>query len=253
MKFSRVLLAALITTSLSPFVNAYQFEASAGYRDYYDSLITAADLRAAYYFSQVMTDSKPLGEAAFLGKSSSVELSYSHFDTNYAGSSDSKQISVSYFIPHSIFFTELFYDDNVNGNYAVLRLGISPIEGLLITTYHNNEADDYNANLYAKYVFLLNSNRAINIESAFAKNEETNKNEYNFRGDFYFNRQFSLGASFSNDDTGDYYSLMAQHFFLENAAIETTYSYIDNNKDYDQLYDNFSSRNIWSVTLSARF
>lgn len=252
MKFSRALLPVLIATSLSASVNAYQFEASAGYSDYYDKTLTETELHGAYYFSQVGTDNKPLAEAAFLGRNSSINLTYSDFDSEFDGQ-DSKSVSVSYFIPNSIFFAGLGYTEDDDENDTTLNLGITPVDGLLITTQHNNEADDYNANIYTKYVMLFDDERALNIEASVAKDEWTNNNNYLLLGDFYFNHDFSIGAAFSDYDTGSTYGLSVKHFFIETASIEASYYRVNSNQEYDDFYDSLGSRNIWSVTLSLRF
>lgn len=252
MKFYRSLLPALIATSLSPFVNAYQFEASAGYADYYDGTVTETQLRGTYYFSRVVNNAGPLAEAAFLGRNSSINLAYSDFDSDF-DNQDSKSAWVSYFIPNSIFFAGVEYTEEDDENDATFNLGITPVDGLLITTQHNKEADDYNANIYAKYVMLFDDERALNIEAAAAKDEWTEENNYLLSGDFYFNRNFSIGAAFSDDDLGNTYGLSAQHFFIENFSVSAEYYYQDTNDEYDAIYDNFGSTNAWTLALTARF
>jgi Putative general bacterial porin len=253
MKFSRTLLPTLIATSLSPFVNAYQFETSVAYTDYYDGLITSTEYSGTYYFSQVSTDATPLAEAAFLGKNSSINLSYFRSESEDFDGLDSKSVSASFFIPNSIFFAGVGYTEDDDENDATFNLGITPINGLLITTQHNKEADEYNENLYAKYVMQLNGGKALNLEGQVSKDEDTDETEYTLIGDFYFNRNFSIGAAFTDYDAGTAYGLSARHFFTDTISVEAEYYRIDTNKEYDELFDSLGSRNIWSVTLSARF
>lgn len=253
MKFSHALLPAVIATTLSSFTQAYQFETAAAYTDYYDGLITSTEYSGTYYFSQVSTDATPLAEAAFLGKNSSINLSYFRSESDDFDGLDSTSASASFFIPNSIFFVGVGYVEDDDENNATLNLGIAPIDGLLITTQHNKDADEYNENLYAKYVVLLNGDRALNLEAAVEKNEWADRNDYLLLGDFYFTRYFSLGAAFSDDDVGNTYGLTIQHFFAENISMKAEYYHIDTNTDYSELYDNFGSRNVWSVTLSLRF
>jgi Putative general bacterial porin len=253
MKFSRALLPIVIATSFSSFTQAYQFETSVAYSDYYDGLMTSTELIGTYYFSQVSTDATPLAEAAFLGKNSSINLSYFRSESDDFDGLDSTSVSASFFIPNSIFFVGVGYEEDDDENNATLNLGITPVDGLLITTQHDKEADEYNENLYAKYVILLNGDRALNLEAAVEKNEGADRNDYLLLGDFYFSRYFSLGAAFSDDEVGNTYGLTMQHFFADNASIKAEYYHIDTNTDYDEFYDNFGSRNIWSVALSLRF
>ena len=253
MKFSRALLPAVLTTTLSSFTQAYQFETSVAYTDYYDGLFTSTEYSGTYYFSQVSTDARPLAEAAFLGKNSSINLGYADIDSDDFDAQDSSFVSASYYIPNSIFFTSVSYSEDEDENDATLNLGIAPIDGLLITTQHNKDADEYNENLYAKYVTLFNGDQALNLEGLVSKDEETDTTNYVLMGDFYFNQRFSLGAMFSDDDLGNTYGARLQHFFVENASLKAEYYYLDTNASYDELYDNFGSRNVWSVTLSLRF
>lgn len=253
MKFSQALLPAVIATTLSSFTQAYQFETSANYTDYYDGLITSTEYSGTYYFSHVSTDAAPLAEAAFLGKNSSINLSYFRSESDEFDGVDSTSASASFFIPNSIFFVGVGYEEDDDENNATLNLGITPVDGLLITTQHDKEADEYNENLYAKYVILLSGDQALNLEAAVEKNEEADQNDYLLLADFYFTRHFSLGAAFSDDDVGNTYGLTMQHFFVDNASIKAEYYHIDTNTDYDEFYDNIGSRNVWSVTLSLRF
>jgi hypothetical protein len=253
MKFSHALLPAVLATTLSPFTQAYQFETSVAYTDYYDGLYTGTIFRGAYYFSQVTTDSKPLAESAFLGKNSNINFGYADFESDDFDAQDSSFVSISYYIPNSIFFTSVSYSEDEDENDATLNLGISPIDGLLITTQHDKDADEYNENLYAKYVVLLNGDQALNLEASVEKNEWADRNDYLLLGDFYFTRYFSIGAAFSDDDVGNTYGLTMQHFFAENVSVKAEYYRVDTTKEYDDFYDNFGSRNVWSVTLSLRF
>lgn len=253
MKFSHALLPAVIATTLSSFTQAYQFETSVAYTDYYDGLFTSTEYSGTYYFSQVSTDATPLAEAAFLGKNSSMNLSYFRSESDDFDGLDSRSASASFFIPKSIFFVGVGYEEDDDENNATLNLGITPVDGLLITTQHDKDADEYNENLYAKYVTLLNGDQALNLEGLVSKDEETDTTNYVLMGDFYFNQRFSLGAVFSDDDIGNTYGARLQHFFVENASLKAEYYYLDTNASYDELYDNFGSRNVWSVTLSLRF
>jgi hypothetical protein len=253
MKFSHALLPAVIATTLSSFTQAYQFETSATYTDYYDGLFTSTEYSGTYHFAQVITDATPLAEAAFLGKNSNINFRYADFESDDFDTQDSSFVSASYYIPNSIFFTSVSYSEDDDENNATLNLGITPVDGLLITTQHDKDADEYNENLYAKYVTLLNGDQALNLEGLVSKDEETDTTNYVLMGDFYFNQRFSLGAVFSDDDIGNTYGARLQHFFVENASIKAEYYYLDTKASYDELYDNFGSRNVWSVTLSLRF
>lgn len=253
MKFSHTLLPALIATSLSTFVHAHQFEVSTRYSDYYDSTLKETELQGTYYFSQVITDTKPLAEAAFLGRNSGIYLAYSDFDSRAYDAQTSTSVSIFWFIPNSIFFAGIGYTEDDDENDAIFNLGITPIDGLLIATQHSKEADDYNANIYTKYVILLDSDRTLNIEASVTKNEWVDRNDYVLLGDFYFNRNFSFGAAFSDGDVGNTYGLSAQHFFIDTVSVEAKYYHLDTNKDYDELYYNLGSRNVWSLALSVRF
>ena len=104
-----------------------------------------------------------------------------------------------------------------------LAVGITPIEGLLITTEYFNEAG-YDLNLSAKYVKALKGETALNLEAFFEDADDDNT--YGISGDYYFNKKVSLGASIVNaDETG--YGIQGNLFVTNEFSIGAEYFTVD--------------------------
>jgi hypothetical protein len=164
-----------------------------------------------YYFSPVVTDGRPLAEAAFLGRSSFVEagavrseLGDEKIDIFGAG--------IGYYLPDTIFYGELNYTyvEDFNGDQDRLSgaLGVAPIDGLLVTTYFDEDGWDPNAN--AKYVGKLPNAHwyAASVDLAEVDDDVV----WGASFDYYFDTTFSAGLGLTEDST----ILRAEKFFTPN-------------------------------------
>lgn len=217
MKFSKTLLstAVLLTSSLT-MANTYNGEVSLDYTDV-DNDLTVISLQGVYHFTAVDTANKPLAEAAFLERRSFLNAGHTEFDYD-GGSADSQNIGVGFFIPNSIFYIGAEHTRNDDFNDTEVTLGITPIDGLLISTSHSEEADDYEANIAAKYVRKLAGDTAINLEAGFAQGADDEEDSMYAIADYYFTSFFSVGAVVADaDETA--YGIRGRYFFNDSFSI----------------------------------
>lgn len=180
-----------------------------------------------YHFNQVQTTNRPLAEAAFLQRSSNAYLrTQQDFDVIQAGA--------EFYIPDTIFYVaaELLrtdYDNSDHNNDWGVRVGVTPINGLLVYTQYYDE-QGYDFNVHAKYVMDLGYNNALNIEAGYSDFDHHSA-VYVF-GDYYFNHSFSAGAGYSDIHDNDAFTIRARNFFTPTIAGEASFTKGDN---YDQF------------------
>jgi hypothetical protein len=219
-----------------------------------------------YYFSDVATRNHPLAEAAFLERSSGISFTYSRDRTRFEDvlvdtlpngdaeiigegrfttTSTFSSADIEFYIPNSIFYIgggigegtfKTRYrvtdgDELITGSYSEdtgtfwsLRAGITPVDGLLVWSefYKDQEVDD-EWNINAKYVMDLSGN-ALNLEASY--DHFYGNDSLGLAADFYFDRTFSLGATYTYyDDTNanDDYGLRLRKFFTDKFAVETSF------------------------------
>lgn len=233
MKFSKTILSTLLLTSTATFADPYNAEVGLAYVNDGAAIgrtvlpadnVSSIQLHGTYNFSAVDTTNKPLGEADFLGKHSYIDASYASIDPDGGNSLDAQHIGVGFYIPNSMFYVGAQYIEFEDFNDTQVSIGITPIDGLLITTSHNEEADDYNANIFAKYVTKLSGDTAINLEAGYAKGEDA-EDEFEddaedtlyLAADYYFTNRFSVGASFTDEEDSTY-SIRSRYFHSANLS-----------------------------------
>lgn len=219
----KALAAAIVLTMTSGAVLAqdYQFDVGVNYTDVEDG-DGAFGAYAEYHFSTVDTSGRPLAEAAFLTKSSNVYV-------RGAADFDIANVGVDFYIPNSMFFigADFYRTDFGNGsdNTWSARLGITPIDGLLITTTIPEE--DYEVNLQAKYVTALGGNNFLNLEAAFYDGGDFD-DVVQVSADYYFSRSFSVGLGYEDAFGEDAFTIRTRNFFTEAFSGELSYTDYDN-------------------------
>jgi Putative general bacterial porin len=228
MKFSKTTLSsAILLTSSMAMANTYNAEVGLKYVDNGITFpgftlpiedISSVQLNGLYNFSEVDATNKPLAEAAFLGKHSYVDASHSVIDSDYASSVDIQTIGGGFYVPNSIFFVGAEYQKFEDTNNTIVTLGVTPLEGLLVTTSHNEEADDYEPNISAKYVRPLAGETAINLEAGYQDVEDGDA-IINLAADYYFTSFFSVGAELIDFEDGSIYNIRTRYFFNDNISL----------------------------------
>lgn len=174
----------------------------------------ALGVAGTYYFSPVVTDDRPLAEAAFLGRSSFVgagavrsELGDQKIDIFGAG--------IGYYLPNTMFYGELNYTyaDDFGGDQDRVTgaLGVAPIDGLLVTTRFDEDGWDPNAS--AKYVGKLPNAHWYAATVDLAEFDDDLVWAASF--DYFFDPTFSAGVGLSEDAT----ILRAEKFFTPRFSV----------------------------------
>lgn len=224
MKLKHLIATGLLCGSSVALAQSYQFEVGGGLT-HVDPDAGNSDTQVyghgRYHFTRVQTAQRPLAEAAFLARSSNAYVrGYDDLDVIQAGA--------EFYIPDSIFYvaaevTRVDYPGQARNNDWGVKLGLTPIEGLLVWTGYYDEPG-YDLNLHAKYVIDLGRNNAVNLEAGFVDYDEDN-HAY-LMGDFYFDRTFSAGVGYL-DDGDDGYLIRTRKFFTEAISAEASYTKSD--------------------------
>lgn len=191
--------------------------------DGFDSKVKTYGLGGAYYFNAVSTINVPLAEAAFLGKNSNIyagalrsSWSGEHFNSYLVGA--------EFYIPENFLYVNAgarrVTGNNVTDNDWHATVGITPLDGLLVTTsYYGDEG--YDANISAKYVMGIGSENFVNVEATLMDTDSGTFKELG--GDFYIDTSFSVGGAVSELNSDNTYTLRTRKFFSEQISGELSY------------------------------
>lgn len=246
MKLKLLVLAFGIATSGIVLADTYQAEVAAGAARYdingVNSDSKLYDVVGRYYFSAVKTDNLPLAEAAYLGQKSNFFADYARTNTDgFDPKIDSYGVGVEVYIPESFLYVKAAVERESIGPYHQnnwhTSVGITPINGLLITTEYDDE-DGYDANIHAKYVTDLGNGQFINLQAGAIDGDDGNV--LYAGGDYYFDNTFSVGGTVADTGDSNAYTVRTKKFFTEQFSGDI--SYTDSDDD-----------NIVRVGLSYRF
>ena len=227
MKHSRKIVPLCVAATLfsaSAFADDYRAEVdvSVDRTEFDDSAFDHAQAFSAagtYYLAPVRTDGLPLGEAAFLNRSSfaSVGAVRSEFDDEKI---DFYGASLGYYLPDTIFFGRLgftYADDRSPGDRSNFNgtFGVTPFDGLLVTT--DFDENGWDPNVTAKYVGKM-ANSHYYAVSATAVDPDEGDTDVGLDFDYFFDNTFSVGAGFGS--AADTVRLRAQKFFTPSFAVE---------------------------------
>src|SRR5688572_357208 len=169
-----------------------------------------------YYFAPVSTDGLPLAEAAFLKRSSFVSAGALRTDD---GDFDSEiyGLGVGYYLPGTIFYGELgvSYSDDFGRDdktHVSGRVGITPLDGLQITTFFDE--DGWDPNVSAKYVGKLPNSHFYAAGISLVDVDDGDV-EAAFEFDYFIDPTFSVGTSLSEHA----WTLRAEKFFTPSFAV----------------------------------
>ncbi len=196
---------------------------------------TGFALDGTFYFNPVQVKNSPLNESAFLNRASNVNAEISYIDFDVAEST-SFGIGVEYFVPNTDFYvsagigqTTVEFDgfDFDTTNYTA-ELGYLPVSGLLIAAgivgFDNDEADNTDATLRAKYVTQVGA-YDMNFEGGvvFADDEM-----FTLGTDLYLDKTFSIGLGYTDDGEDDTFQIRAKKFFNQQVSLEGSIDFEEN-------------------------
>lgn len=258
----------------------YQSEVSVTYGeiniDNSSAEISDSELLGRFYFSPVSTANRPLAEAAFLQKASSiyaggVYLRYKENDKEFSSSERGygygRQIGADFYIPNSMFFlgagineTKYKYewsDDGVTERDSMdwesqwhIKAGVTPIDGLLVWSEFYEDVDVADAwNINAKYVMPLGVNgQWLNLEASYIDSDIEEAKTLYIAADYYLDNHLSVGGGLTHyayddddfDTNENEYFIRANQYFTDSFAANL--SYVDG--DYESR---------WTIGASLRF
>ena len=195
----------------------------------YNSDTKDYNLLGAYYFKAVQTDNRPLAEAAFLGQSSNIFADvYDRPGQHGVPHLNSFSVGTEIYIPENFLYVQAGVVRR-SSNYSdrddwFTTVGITPIDGLLLTTSYSNDAG-YDANLEAKYVTDIGGGQFINLQAAVVDLDDGTL--VSAGGDYYFDRTFSVGGMITDYDGSTDYTLRTRKFFSENFSGDLAYTDTD--------------------------
>jgi hypothetical protein len=198
---AQILAVAVAATSVAARAEDFRVQARLAYDKIdFDSVAQDADVISAsgtFFLKPVPTDHVPVGEAAYIARSSYVDLMAS---TVEIGGEDADAVAANfgYHFTNSIFFaragvvqTDISGDDDTSWNGT---LGIVPIPRLFFGTDFTE--DEWDPNLTARYVGKFSNGHWYGASISLADPDEDDT-EIGLDFDYYFDR-FKLGWSFNS-------------------------------------------------------
>jgi len=208
---NKVLLGTAVTllAASSAFAQNYQAEFRADYLngDVRDNDFDGFALSAQAHLDKVDTTKGPLNEAAFLDKSSFVDLSWLTLDFDEGGSDDTLSLE-GRFVTQGNMIVEAGFSDFENDEAYSVGLGMYVNDALdAVLAYETfDEADRSSLALDFHGVQLLNRTASLAYDygvSVIDLNDETGY-EGRLGADYYFNTMVSVGASLAWLDVDEF-------------------------------------------------
>lgn len=200
---------ALIAAPVLATAQDYQFEVAAQYLnaevESFDYDVTAVE--GTYYWQQVATAGHPLAEAAFLERQGGLTVGYADSEGANAWS-----LAADHYLSNGLYLAGRYTSPDEGDDTWGASLGYSPAAGLLFVVDADDDSEDINYTGRVKYVAALQGERAYGLEAAIADETVT------LSGDYFFNRNFSVGASVADDSDADVTlaTVDAKFFFAPN-------------------------------------
>jgi hypothetical protein len=197
----QILAVAGLTTSTAILADDFRVQAQLAYDNIsIDDADQDADVftaRGTFFFKPVPTDGVPVGEAAYIARSSYVDVQASTLEVG-DDDADAFAANVGYHFPNSIFFARVgVVQTDVNGNNDTTwngTLGIVPIPRLFFGTDFTE--DDYDPNLTARYVAQLANSHWYGA-SITLLDPDDDDTEVALEFDYYFDK-FKLGGGYNS-------------------------------------------------------
>jgi len=187
------------------------------------------NIRGKLFFSPVETGNGPLAEAAFLNRASNIHANIIRAEDDYTKGTESK-LGVEVFLPNTVFYGAFDYQhiniDNFDSTDSwTAKLGITPMEGLLLSTRFMKDVD-YDPNVNAKYIHSLPGGQALGFTGDVYFGEDNTS--YALGADYYITTQTSFGFEYRDitdaPDAAETITLRAKHFFDESVFIAGHYT-----------------------------
>ena len=236
----------------------YQFEVGAGYVDGdmagvdYDGF----GLNARAHLDRVDTTKGPLNEAAFLDKSSFVDLTWATFEYDVPGSFSVDTIGLSgRFVTKGNVIVEASYSDidsDVTGDETVISLGVGTYinenTDVVVSYEDYDEADRSSLSVDAHGVNKLEGETSLAFDLGLAYLDISDESGYGISAgaDYYVDKalSFGAGASLMSVDNYDESSIdvRANYFVTPVVRLGLSYMTLGQDADGDAIELNASMR-----------
>lgn len=234
---TRALLLGLSLLSSAVLADTYNNQVDFDYST--DDTANVFAIQGTHYIDQVTTDNTAWAEAAFMGRNTSVSLSY--VDVDFDNYGDSNALSLGGDLYHNNIFVSLdvaYLDanDGDSDNSVIGELGYFFDTNWLVSV-SGDDVGDFSDSLAlnTKYILPLADGAFVNFEASFLNYD----NDVTAAADYYWTAQSSVGLMLTTEDDVDF-GLRAQHFFTSAIAARVEYTSLD---DDDSI----------SFGLTARF
>jgi len=179
-------------------------------------------LEGTYYFDNVNTNNTAWSEAAFMGRNTSVNLSYTDFDSDaYTLVLGGDYYNKDLFVGLDIAYTDV--DGGGNDTALVGEVGYFFDKNWMVSVSANDEDFSDSLALNSKYIAVLSEGRFVNVEVSYLNFD----NDFTAAADYFWTAQSSVGLSLSTEESING-SIRAQHFFTPAVSLRLEYTSLDN-------------------------
>lgn len=202
---------ALVAAPVFASAQDYRFEVSGAYSTTdikNSSNIDLANVQGTFYWDQVNTAGHPLAEAAFLERQGGLTINY--LNTSIGSfDNDTWSLAGDYYFDNGIYVAGRYSTPDEGEDTWGASLGYSPAAGLLFVVDADDNGDEWDYTGRVKYHTDLSGETSLGVDATVADKL------YTLGGDYYFNRNFSVGAELAYDSDADYTGLAAdvKYFF----------------------------------------
>lgn len=233
---------ALLSSSVA-FAQDYQFQVGAAYMmgDDEGTDVDGFALNGQFHFEKVDTSKGPLGEAAFLDKSSYVDLTWMTLEADVSGADSEDTILLGgRFVTDQNLIVEAGYGD-VDGDETIINLGVGTYlndNTDVVVTYQNFDEADYSSlSVDSHSVKKLSGEASLAYDLGLAYVDANDESGYQLSAgaDYYLNKALSFGASLSllSIDEYDESTLGLNATYFATPVLELGLDYASSGQDAD--------------------
>ncbi|MDB2373750.1 putative porin [Psychrosphaera haliotis] len=216
---TRALILSLSLLSSSAIANTYNNQVDVDYFSVESSNIIK--LEGTHYLQSVSTNNTAWAEAAFIGRNTSVNVSYTDFD----GDISNLVLGGDYYNNDLFFGLDVVYAD-VDGfdsdTSLVGEVGYFLKPNWMVSVAASEEDFSDTLVLSSKYIATLGDGQFVNFEVSY-KNFDS---DIVAAADYFWSPQSSIGVSLSSEESVNG-TIRAQHFFTPSISARVEYVLLD--------------------------
>lgn len=263
MKKTLLATAIAVLSSSAVYAQDYQFEVSGAYingdQNGFNYDYDGYGLNAQLHLDKVDTSKGPLNEAAFLDKSSFVDLSWSTIDPDVSGADSIDTVNVGgRFVTGQNIIIEANYTDfdDDSGMNSAIKVGVGTyINDTMdvVASYQSDDSDDDDSDSYTFSADLhglqkLEGETSVAFDAGLAYTDQDGESAYGIGAgaDYYLNNALSIGAGVAFLTADDYdestIDIRANYFVTPIARVGVAYVSQGQDADGDAMLIDASVR-----------